>query len=434
MQRMKAKEMVTTRRDTVREVGACRVCGSRDWLDVISFGPVELANGFLERAERYPFEPRYPLDVIACRSCWLMCLRHVVDPEALFAHYVYVSQDSAGLSRHMRDVVDWSVGKLGLRPGDLVVELGSNIGSQLALFAERGMRAVGVDPARNLAQVANDRGIETIAAFFGPVVSRAIAGDKGKASLVLGRQCFAHIDDVHNVLDGVDAVLASDGLLAIEVPYLVNLLDENQFDTIFHEHLSYYSVGTLQVLFRAHGLRVVDVRRANVHGGSVVVFAARAESGHEPEPAVAEILALEERSGLHTERPYLEFAQHTRQTTSAVRAMVRDLVGSGMRVAGYGAPSKGCTLLRMCGLGREEIEFCSDTTPLKHGKVLPGTHIPVWSPQEAAANPPDYYLLLAWNYAEDIIRNEQAFLDAGGGFIVPIPEPRVVSGRETAGR
>jgi novobiocin biosynthesis protein NovU/D-mycarose 3-C-methyltransferase len=216
------------------------------------------------------------------------------------------------------------------------------------------------------------------------------------------------------------------------VPYLVDLLDQNQFDTIFHEHLSYYSVGTLSRLFQAHGLRVVDVRRANVHGGSIVVFASRVAARRHPEPAVAELLALEAERGLSTERPYLELAERTRRVTSQLRDLVRGLVADGKRVAGYGAPSKGCTLLQMCGLGAADIEFCSDTTPMKHGKVLPGTHIPVWSPEQAREFPPDYYLLLAWNYAEDIIRNEQAFLDRGGRFIVPIPEPRIVSAREAA--
>lgn len=412
--------------DIVRRVETCRVCGRSDWLEVISFGPVELANGFLEPASEYPGEPRYPLDVVACRGCWLMCLRHVVDPETLFAHYVYVSQESDGLNRHMRRIVDGCIAKAGLVAGDLVVELGSNIGTQLELFAEHGLRVVGVDPARNLAKVANDRGIETIADFFGPAVSGPIARDKGQASLVLGRQCFAHIDDVHNVLDGVDAVLAPDGMLVIEVPYLVDLLDQNQFDTIFHEHLSYYSLGTLSQLLQSHGMRVVDVHRANVHGGSIVVFAT-ADPGRQPEPAVAGLLALEDKLGLRTERPYLELADRTRQVTTTVREQVRELVADGKRVAGYGAASKGCTLLQMCGLGSADLEFCSDTTPLKQGKVLPGTHIPVWSPEQAAQRPPDYYLLLAWNYADDIIRKEHAFLDQGGRFIVPIPEPRIVS-------
>ena len=413
--------------DIIREVDQCRVCGQRDWLDVVSFGSTQLANGLLDPAQDYRDEPSFPLEVVACRGCWLMSLRHVVDPEALFRYFVWVSSDSELMARHMRRIVAWCTDRARLSAGDLVVEMGSNIGSQLAVFKEAGVRTVGVDPARNLAQMANDNGIETVADFFGPLVTEPLARSHGQAKLVLGRQCFAHIDDVHTVLDGVDAVLAPDGVLVIEVPYLVDLLEENQFDTIYHEHLSYYSLGTMKALFEAHGLRVIDVERAAVHGGSIVVFAARAAAQREPAQAVTDLLALEERLGLHTEHPYLEFAERTRKVISSVGTLVRELAASGKRVAGYGAPSKGTTLLMLCGLSADEVEFCSDTTPLKHGKVLPGSHVPVWSPEQARTNPPDYYLLLAWNYAEEIIRKEQAFLDQGGRFIVPIPEPRVVT-------
>jgi novobiocin biosynthesis protein NovU/D-mycarose 3-C-methyltransferase len=244
---------------------------------------------------------------------------------------------------------------------------------------------------------------------------------------MLGRQCFAHIDDVHNVLDGVTTVLAPDGVLAIEVPYLLPLLDEVQFDTIFHEHLSYFSFGTLVRLFASHGLRVVDVERAPVHGGSIVVYSTPTDADRVASDAVAELLALEQRRGLTTEEPYREFAERTQQVIDSLRDLVHDLVADGKRVAGYGAPSKGCALLQFSGLDWRDLEFLSDTTELKHGKVTPGTHIPVISPEQARENPPDYYLLLAWNYAPEIIRKEQAFLDGGGGFIVPIPQPRVVT-------
>jgi C-methyltransferase len=411
----------------VRRVDQCRVCGRNDWLDVISFGATPLANGFLDPAPQYRAEPTYPLDVVVCRGCWLMGLRHVVDPVALFGHYVYVSSDSRLMLDHMGQVADWCVERLRLAPGDLVVELGSNVGTQLELFQARALRAVGVDPARNLARIANERGVATIADFFGKEAAGTILRDHGSATLVLGRQCFAHIDDVHEVVAGAELVLEPDGALVIEVPYLVDLLDQNQFDTVYHEHLSYFSLGTLSRLFEAHGLRVFDVERVTVHGGSVVVFASRADARWQTQPRVGELLALEEHKGLRTERTYLDFARRTRRVTAALRDLVRGLAAGGERVAGYGAPSKGTTLLKACGLGPAEVEYCSDTTPAKHGKVLPGTHIPVWSPEQARAHPPDYYLLLAWNYAEEIIHKERAFLEQGGRFIVPIPEPRIVS-------
>jgi len=224
----------------------------------------------------------------------------------------------------------------------------------------------------------------------------------------------------------VEGVLGPDGGLVIEVPYLLDLLRGNQFDTIYHEHLSYYSLGTLATLFAAHGLRVVDVERANVHGGSIVVFATREEGGRVPAPAVGALLAQEEEYGLSSERPYREFAGRVVEMTTTLTEMVRGLVADGKRIAGYGAPSKGNALLQACGLSSAEIEFVSDTTVLKQGKFWAGTHIPLVSPEQAAANAPDYFLLLAWNYAEEIIRKERGFLERGGRFIVPSPKPHIV--------
>jgi C-methyltransferase len=418
--------------DAIKPVDNCRVCGDDDWLDVISLGPTTLANALLDPAADHPDEPTYPLDVVVCRQCWLVSLRHVVDPQVLFSHYVYVSSDSDLITRHNWRIVEWCTRKLTLKPGDLVVEMGSNIGTQLALFQEHGARVVGVDPAANLARIANERGVRTIPDFFGPQVTETIRREQGDAALVLGRQCLAHIDDVHHVLEGVDRVLAPEGMLVIEVPYLVDLLDQNQFDTIYHEHLSYFSLGTLSRLCEAHGLQVVDVERADVHGGSIVIFASRVAAGRAPEPAVADLLALEEQRGLTTAEAYLGFADRSRHVIAAVGDMVRRLVAGGERVAGYGAPSKGSALLQACGLGPDEVEFCSDTTTLKQGKLLPGSHIPVWSPEQARQHRPDYYLLLAWNYAEEIIRKERDFLAEGGKFIVPIPEPYVVSVQDAA--
>ncbi|GAA4938354.1 novobiocin biosynthesis protein NovU/D-mycarose 3-C-methyltransferase [Nonomuraea thailandensis] len=418
--------------DIVRRLDTCRVCGGDDWLEVTSFGPVPLANGFLDPGDLPAHEPAYPVDVIVCRGCRLMAIRHVIEPGVLFRHYVYVTSESDQMIDHMRRIVGWCERRAGLAPGDLVVELGSNVGLQLAMFQERGQRVVGVDPAENLAAIANARGVRTLPEFFGGEQGRRVAAEQGQAKLVLGRQCFAHIDDVHNVLDGVTAVLAPDGVLAIEVPYLVDLLQENQFDTIYHEHLSYYSVHTLGRLFESHGLRLIDVERAAVHGGSVVVFAARADAERAPEQVVARLHSLERQLGLEDDEVYLDFAARAHEVIGQVRDLVRGLAAEGKVVAGYGAPSKGTTLLQFCGLGPEDLLFCSDTTSLKHGRLLPGTRIPVLSPEQARAEQPDYYLLLAWNYAAEILSKEEDFLRRGGRFIIPIPQPRVVAAQPAA--
>ena len=414
--------------DVLRTVDTCRVCGADDWLEVYSFGSHPLANGFLTPSDPLPAEPAYPLDVVVCRDCRLMSIRHEVQPDVLFSDYVYVTSDSALISDHMETIVDWATECAGLAEDDLVVELGSNIGTQLTRFQRRGQRVFGVDPARNLVAVATAAGVPSRAAFFGRESAAGVAAEHGRARFVLGRQCFAHIPDVHDVLDGVTTLIADDGVFAVEVPYLVDLLADNQFDTIFHEHVSYYSVSTLDRLFDAHGLRLVDVRHAPVHGGSIVVFATPRAGSVPTRGSVEEFLEQERRMGLLTDQPYLEFAANTRNVIDHVRDLVRDLVAAGKRVAGYGAPSKGCALLQFCGLTAAEIEFVSDTTEGKQGMLTPGTHIPVRSPQEARRTPPDYYLLLAWNYADEIIANEHEFLEAGGRFVVPIPSPRGVSG------
>lgn len=415
--------------DVIRTIDTCRVCGADDWLEVYSFGSHPLANGFLEPTDPLPEEPAFPLDVVVCRDCRLMSIRHEVRPDVMFSDYVYVTSESALIAGHMERIVDWAHERAGLTEGDLVVELGSNIGTQLTYFQRRGLRVFGVDPARNLIEIANEKGVPSRAAFFGRESAARVAAEHGKAKFVLGRQCFAHIPDVHDVLDGVISVIADDGVLAIEVPYLVDLLAENQFDTIFHEHFSYYSVSTLDRLFASHGLRLIDVQRAPVHGGSIIVFATPQDSPVATRETVGAILGHERKLGLLTDRPYLEFAANTASVIDHIRDFVRGLVAMGKRVAGYGAPSKGCALLQFCGLTAAEIEFVTDTTKGKQGKLTPGTHVPVRSPEEAKDTPPDYYLLLAWNYADEIIANEHEFLDAGGRFVVPIPSPRVVSSR-----
>jgi C-methyltransferase len=413
--------------DIVRPIDECRVCGQDDWLDVVSFGSTPLAGNLLDAEDDPADVPRFPLEVVVCRRCWLMTLRHVIEPDVLFGHYLYVASDADSIVPHVRRLVDLCVERIGLTDGDLVVEFGSNTGAHLRLFQQAGLRVRGVDPARNLAELANDRGVETIAGGFTAEVGRRIRAESGPARLVYGRQCFAHIPDVHEVLGGVTELLAPDGLFFVEVPYLAELLVNNQFDTIFHEHLSYFSLGALCTLFESHGLHVVDVRTAEVHGGSIVVFAAPATADHEVRPAVAEMLAEERRQGIAEESTYREFAARTERVRAEIRDLVRGVVAQGKSVAGYGAPTKGSALLDACGLGHEDVRFCSDTTTLKQGKILPGSRIPIWSPEQADEHVPDYYLLLAWNYAPEIIKREQAFLDNGGRFIVPIPEPRVIS-------
>jgi SAM-dependent methyltransferase len=408
------------------QVTECRVCGKSDWQDVVSFGQMPLANGYLEPAKSYPDELYFPLALLSCRSCRLLSLSLVVDPELLYRDYAYVTSDSNMIRNHMRYVAQTCQKRFEMPADSLVVELGSNIGTQLKEFQSAGMRTLGVDPAENLAEIANAAGVETLPEFFNAATAESIRETYGPARLILGRHVFAHIDDVAGIAAGVSQLLAPDGVFAIEVPYALDMLDKIEFDTIYHEHLSYYLVGTLVTLFERHGLRVVDVERVGVHGGSIMVFVGLEGSRWPVSPRVPELIALEERTGLYEDAAYHRFAQSIDQIRKDLPTLVRGLLAEGKRIAGYGASAKGNTILNACGLGPDELEFCSDTTDLKQGKVLPGTHIPVCTPEYAKAHAPDYYLLLAWNYAGEIIGNERAFMEAGGRFIVPIPVPSVV--------
>lgn len=420
--------------DAVREITECRVCGTADWQDVVSFGPVPLANAFLDPAASYGDEPRFPLGVVSCRTCRLMSLTHVVDPELLYRDYAYTTPESETIDRHMRHVGDVCRRRLGLREDDLVVEIGSNTGAQLRVFGDTGMRTLGVDPARNVAEIAIQEGIETLPEFFSPETAAGIAATHGRAKLVLARHVIAHIDDLSGVAEALRALLRPDGVFVMEVPYAVDLLERVAFDTIYHEHLSYFSVGALAVLFERTGMKVLDVERFPVHGGSILVFVGPQDGPHPVRPAVGELLALEERAGLRDEATYHRFTRNVDRIRDELPVLVRGVVAAGERVAGYGAPAKGNTILNVCGLGPEEIAFCTDTTGFKQGKVLPGTHVPVVAPEHARTDVPGCYLLLAWNYADEIIRKESAFLDNGGRFIVPIPRPSMVtaSSRGTA--
>ena len=413
--------------ECVRAIAACRVCGHDDWLEVLSFGEMPLANNYPEPSLSYVDEPKFPLEVIVCRKCWLMSLRHVVDPGTLYRHYAYISSDSRMIVRHMHQLAALAVQRFKMPVGSLVVELGSNIGTQLEVFRDAGMRVLGVDPARNLAEIASRKGVETLPEFFTSELAASIKNLHGRPKFILGRHVFAHIDDLHAVIAAVKALLDPSGVFAIEVPYLLDLIEGNQFDTIYHEHLSYFSVGTLGRLFEQYGFRILDVERYAVHGGSIGVFVALQKGKWKARPVVAEMVSLEERLGLRSENYYLQFAGRVEQIRQTLPALVRSLTQSGKRVAGYGAPAKGNTLLSACALGSDGVEYTSDTTEFKQGRVLPGSHIPIKSPAYARDHLPDFYLLLAWNYAKEIIEKELEYLRAGGKFIVPVPMPVVVS-------
>lgn len=420
--------------ETIKAVTECRVCGSRDWRDVISFGVMPLANSYPQANSDPSEEPRYPLEVVRCGNCLLVCLKHVVHPDVLYRNYIYVSSDTDLVNNHMRWFRDLCVSEHDIGTDGLAVELGSNTGTQLQLFKDAGMRVLGIDPANNIKPVAEANGVPTVADFFTAELAASIAEDSERARIILGRHVFAHIDDLGDVMAGVRNLLDPEGIFVIEVPHLLDLIVKHQFDTIYHEHLSYFSVHTLQALFARHGLRVIDVRRKEVHGGSLIVVACFDSSMRRARNNVSSVLTMEQRFGLTDEATYQDFARQSTQTIDTVRALLAQLATEGKEVVGYGAPAKGNTLLNACHVTTEHMAYCTDTTPAKQGLLLPGTRVPVYSPVRAKANPPDYFFLLAWNYAKEVVDKELGFLAAGGRFIVPIPHVVTISSENLVNR
>lgn len=400
----------------------CRICGNRRLTPVLDFGVQPPANGFLRKSEIRRKEPRFPLAAQFCQECSLLSLRHVVNPRLLFRGYRYQTGASAPLVAHFEEETEMIAWRFIRSKNDLVVEFGSNDGALLAVLKEK-CRVLGVDPAKNLALLAWRKGVPTISAFFGEKTARHIQEKYGKAKVIIANNVFAHIDDVHDAMRGVSALLAPDGVFISESHWVGNLIGEGGFDQLYHEHLSYYSLHALAELARMHGLVVTNAELFPIHGASIRV--SMRKKGH-PDMTVCRLLAREKKLGLTKISVFHKFARKAEETRIRLRRLIRGLTRAGKRVAGYGAPAKGNTLLNYCGLGAREIAFITDTTSSKQGLYTPGMHIPVVSSERLRRNPPDYLLLLAWNYADTILQKEKTLRAKGVKFIIPALKVRVV--------
>jgi hypothetical protein len=406
-----------------RRVERCRVCGSTDLALILDLGTTPLANAFVRPDRAAEIEQRFPLETLRCGRCGLVQLSVVVRPDILFRDYLYASSASAPLFEHFSALASEVAARFAA-PGSLVVEFGSNDGVLLRALRDRGLRPLGVEPATNLAAVAEAAGLETWNEFFGPEVARRIAADRGRAAAVLANNVLAHIDDVRAIAVALDALLDADGVFIAEVPYLGDLIEHVEYDTIYHEHLSYFAVHPLAELFRSADLELFDVRRLPIHGGSIRMFVGRAGRRERSED-LARILDREAGGGLLEARTYADFASRVARSRDAIREMLGRLRSERRRVAALGATAKGNTLLNYCGIGTDLVEFVADTTPFKQGLLTPGMHIPVRPEAALLEERPDYALMLAWNYADAIVRKHARFIDAGGHFIHPIPMARI---------
>ncbi|HTH71465.1 MAG TPA: class I SAM-dependent methyltransferase [Candidatus Saccharimonadales bacterium] len=404
-----------------RTLSRCRICDG-DLRVFLSLGETPLANAFVRPDRADDPEARFPLETARCSECALVQLTVVVDPEVMFRDYVYASSASAPLLAHF-DELAASVAQDFAPPGALVVEIGSNDGILLRSLGSRGVRALGVEPATVIAARANADGLETLNEFFDAEVAARIRDERGPASAVLGNNVLAHIDDLRGVVRSLDSLLADDGVFIAEVPYLADLLAHVEYDTIYHEHLSYFHLAPLQRLFTSAGFELFDVVRQPIHGGSIRIHAART-GRRAPTARLRELLASEQR--LATDAPYAEFAAKVTAQRTALVALLGRLKAEGSRLAGYGATAKGNTMLNYCGIDPSVLDYIADTTPYKQGLLTPGTRIPVRSESTIAEARPDAMLLLAWNYADSIVERHRAYLAGGGRFIHPIPLPRFI--------
>jgi SAM-dependent methyltransferase len=384
-----------------------------------------LANALLRLEQLHDLEPTYPLVLAFCSECTLVQITETVPPEKLFREYLYFSSFSDTLLRHAGDLVTRLIDTRRLNAGHLVVELASNDGYLLQYYQKRGIAVLGVEPARNIAEVARERGIPSVSEFFGEELAIALAGQYGCADVIHANNVLAHVADLNGFVKGVAVLLKPQGIAVVEVPYVKDLIDHVEFDTIYHEHLCYFSLTALNALFRRNGLRVQDVERVPIHGGSLRLFVVRAGT-QEPTQVVAEFLRNEHDWGIDQLAFYADFAHSVQNLKASLSDLLLQLKRERKRVVGYGAAAKGTTLLNYFRIGPETLDFVVDRSPHKQGCYTPGTHLPIFSPDKLMHEKPDYVLLLAWNFANEILEQQTLFRQQGGRFIIPIPELKVV--------
>ena len=404
---------------------ACRSCGAEGLELVIDLGQTPLANALLPGDDPAARPVLYPLTLVRCPGCTLVQLGQIVAPERLFSDYVYFSSFSETMLRHAEAMAAELTARERLGADSLVVELASNDGYLLQYFKARGVPVLGIEPAQNIAAVAErEKGIPTLARFFGRELGQELAAAGRPADVVIGNNVLAHVPDLNSFVGGVAALLKPGGVAVFEAPYLKEMLDRVEFDTIYHEHQCYFSATALAALFERHGLELVDVERQPIHGGSLRVFAAPAGTRRRSEALV--VLLDEERDwGVDRADAYAAFADRVAALKRDLVALLDELRAKGRRLAAYGASAKGVTLLSFCGIGAERLEFVVDRSTVKQGQRYPAGGLPILPPEALLERRPDYALLLTWNFAEEILRQQQPYRQAGGKFVVPVPEPRV---------
>jgi len=408
----------------VFKLEVCRACDSTNLLLFLQLGPTPVPNGFLRSNHRHRAEKFYPLDVCVCKDCGLVQLAHVVSPKVMFKNYVYIPSTSETMRTHFAALAKQAIRKTSAKKGNLVLDIGSNDGTLLKAFKSLGMDILGVDPAENLAKKANQEGVRTIAALFTKDLAKKIKKEHGPAKIITATNVVAHVHDLHDFFEGIKILLADDGLFISEFPYLIDLMEKVEFDTIYQEHLSYFSITPFDKLLKKHDLNLIDVQRLPVHGGSVRVFVSKKdikESGN-----VKKLLQLEKKMGLLNQQTYLKFRRKVDKVRHELVQLLWRLRLDNKQIVGYGASAKGNIILNYCRIGPETLDYIVDSIPYKQGKFTPGMHIPIYPESKLLKDQPDYTLLLAWNFADEIIKKQAEYRKRGGKFILAIPKLTIV--------
>jgi SAM-dependent methyltransferase len=404
---------------------ACRFCGAPLNVVFADLGMCPIANTLVTEDRIAGMDPFYPLRALVCEQCFLVQSEEFEPPEGIFADYTYFSSYSTSWLAHARAYTEQIVERLGLGPSHTVVEVGSNDGYLLQYFHERGIRVIGVEPAANVAQEAIVKGIPTIVGFFDAQLASELVGHAA-ADLLVGNNVLAHMPDVNSFVAGLETLLKPEGVITVEFQHLMRLVDQNQFDTIYHEHFSYYSLSTAARIFESHGLRVFDVDELPTHGGSLRLYACHADSGPPTSDRVAELAEREQAAGYGELEVYTSFGRRMTETKRQVLRHLIDAKDAGKTIVGYGAPAKGTTLLNYCGVGTDFLDYTVDKSPHKQGAYLPGVRIPIRAPDEIRRTKPDYVFILPWNIKDEIME-EMAFVrEWGGRFLVRTPDMTIV--------